>query len=244
MAIYATRQEIRNRVLSRLGFTTNGSQSPETEAKVNEDIRAASLMLANLYKHQYAMMESRVTVGIDQRFVNYPTDCRIGGILSIGVWIEEEGKYRPLKKRPINVSYDDEPTVETGEPGSISGRGTPCIFEQKRQIEIWPRPDKQYELKFDYQASPELIADEQESQFDAECIVLWAMAEYYDHQGDERLANKKRDQCIQMANMIHANEFPLETIQRGKYDRLSVLPRRTHDFIPNSGSWPSVAGGG
>lgn len=239
MEVFLPRAEIRRRIQARLGHTTNGSQAPLVMEQMNEWIRAGATAVYKRCQWAQTAVESREDAGIDQRFVNYPANTGPGNVISVAVWMEDEQRFIPLQRGRIPVELDDEPLVELGEPDSVSGRGCPTMYELKKQIEIWPRPDIAYRLKIDHTTSPELADETTPSIVDAEAIILHVLAEAYDFQGDERLASVKRAQFDDHVKQLANDQHPLTTIRRGAYDRLSVGPRRTGDYIPDSGAWPS-----
>lgn len=231
---------MRRRLMSRLGFTTNDEQAPSTMHKMNDDIAAATLEVYSRCKWAQTSREYLFSVGIDQRFVNYPTNCDAGGVMALGVWRTDEQQYRPLRRKAIPIRVDDEPLVAIGEPGSVNSRGTPYLYHPKKQLEIYPRPDMAYQMKMDYVINPAFTIDEDISVVDAECIVLWAMADYYEHQGETDLADGRRTRCLERIRLLGGDQFATRSFERGKYDRLMVAPRRWPNYTPDSGAWPST----
>lgn len=239
MDLSLTRLEIRRRIQARLGYVTNDAQAPSVMDQINEWIRAAANAVFKRCQWVQAQHETTATIGIDQRFVDYPANAGPGDIIAIGVWMETEQRYRTLRRGVIALCHDDEPLVEAGEPDSVAGRGTPSIYELKAQIEFWRRPDQQYRLKIDHTVSAEFATDAAESIVDAEAVILHVMAESYDFQGDQRLADVKRAQYEEHIRALIAERHPLTVIQRGRCDRHSVGRRTRSDYVPDSGAWPS-----
>ena len=241
MEIYLPRREIRRRIQARLGHVTNDAQAPLVMEQINEWIRAASTAVTKRCQWATSQRETREDVGIDQRFVNYPANAGPGNIVAIAVWDADASRFRQLRRGVIPLAVDDEPLVEEGEPDSEAGRDRPEVYELKAQIELWPRPDQAYRLKIDHTVSTELADDDTPSLVDAEAIILLAMAEAFDFQGDSRLADVKRAQFDEHVRALVAAQHPLTTIRRGGLDRLSVSGRRGEDYVPDSGAWPSRA---
>lgn len=247
MEIFASRLEIRRRLQARMGVVTGTAQAPLVQDQLNEFIRAAALEVYTVCQWARAQLEARVTVGIDQRFVDYPANATGGNIIAIGVW-DSSSRYLQLRRARIQVQLDDEPLVDEGEPASVSGRGQPQLYEPKTQIEIWPRPDQTYELKIDYTQNPELATDATVSVVDAESIILWALADAYDFQGDLELAKVARDKYRHRIGQLRAWASTAEVFKRGRLHRLVVNGARVGDGqvflpggdLPNSGSWPAV----
>lgn len=236
--LFLIRREIRRRMLARLGHTTNDSQAPLVLEQFNEFIRAAAETVYTRCPWSQTMRETRADVGIDQRFINYPDNAGPGNIQAIGVWLPSENRYAAMRRGRIPVQADAAPLVEIGEPDSIPGRSQPRIYELKSQIEIWPRPDQAYRLQIDHTINPDLGDDETASVVDAEAIILWAMADAYDFQGDRELAGVQRGKFESRINALIGEQHPLTQIRRGRFDRLSVAARRD-DYLPDSGVWPS-----
>lgn len=239
MESFLSRKEIRRRVLSRMGKSSNDAQAQQVMEQVNENIKAAAQAVYLRCNWQQSLIESEQIVGIDQRFFNYPGNCQIQNVVSIGVWDEAAQKYRQLRRGSITVQMDDEPLVEEGEPASIAGRGIPAIYELKGQIEIWPRPDQEYRLKIDHSVNADMETDDTVSVVDTEAIVLHAMAESYDFDGDRDLANIKRGQYEQRIATLVGQQAPTPVIRRGRLDRVRFSRVET-GYVPNDGNWPAV----
>lgn len=239
MEVYAQKKEIRRRLLARLGYQTDDSQGPLVTARLNETIRASALEIYRLQAEWVnTQRETRVNVGIDQRFVNYPTGATAGNILAIGVW--DGTRYLPLRRARITLSNDDEPLVDEGEPASIAGRAMPTLYECKAQIEIWARPDQAYELKIDHTINPDLENDSDTSIVDAEAIIQMCLAECYRHDGDLQTAATYDTKVTARLNSLRAWESTRETHSRNDVVRLRMNGYSVRGDLPNSGQWPSV----
>jgi hypothetical protein len=235
------RLEIRRRMNARLGNTTNTAQAPQNQEQHNAFIDAAAEAVYMRCPWQRTMRETFVDVGIDQRFVNYPTSAGPGNIQSIGLWDETAMAYRTLRRGIIPVTLDDEPLVTIGEPDSVPGRGQPELYELKAQIELWRRPDQEYQLKIDHTVHTSFADDTTASIVDAESIILLAMADAYDFQGDTELARTQRRKFEERLRQLMSSQHPLTTIKRGRFDRLADRHRTgTSGYRPDSGAWPSV----
>lgn len=240
MEQFASRKEIRRRILARMGKTTNDSQAAQTTSQYNELIRAAAEAVYMRCPWAQSQRETTVNVGVDQRFINYPANSGPGNILSIGFWLEDEQRYKTLRRGRIPVALDDEPMVEEGGEVAAEHRETPIIYEVKSQIEIWPRPDIAYRVKIDHTVHPDLDQDDEVSVVDVECIVLWAMADLFEFEGDPELANTQRRKFNDRITLLIGNQHQLTNIQRG---RNSLRRGRVPDeYVPTSGAWPSVMG--
>jgi len=237
MEIFLNREEIRRRMAARLGHMTGDAQAPLIQEQHNEFIRSACMQVANRCHWVRNKQETRVTVGIDQRFINYPTNSGPGNILSLGAWSETNSFYWPLRRRVIVVAQDDEPLVDAGEPASLQNRGRPIQYEMKNQIEIWPRPDQEYEIKIDHTVEVDLTTDSTVSVVDAEAICLLAIADAYDFQGEPQLANTQRQRAdMRMDMLIRFNSADVIMKRGGD----AYTNRAGGGYFPNSGVWPSV----
>lgn len=244
MQIALSRKECRRRMLARLGHTTSDAQAPLVLDQFNEWIRAACDEVYTRCEWVRTLRESVLAVGIDQRVVNYPANCGPENIHQIGLWDADADRYLPLRRGIIPVEVDDDPLVIEGEPASVPGRGTPTMYQAKQQIEVWPRPDKAYELKVDHTINPGFASDEQLSIVDAELIILWAMADAFDFQGDADLARTQRQKFANRLGMLAGKQGPMVTISRDSTRRQRVNDHANggqfSDYQPNSGTWPSV----
>lgn len=237
MEIFATRQEIRRRMNARMGFTTNSSQAPLNLEQHNEFIRAAAAQVLQDCPWQNTMRETRVTVGIDQRFLNYPANATGSNILGVAYWNTDQKRYLPILRSRITARHDDEPLVDEGEPASVDNRGSPLLYEPKAQIEIWPRPDQSYELKIDHTVSPQMGSEDELSIVDAELIILAAMADAFEFQGDNNLAGIQRAKYDRRLRLLCNQQGAMPPIVRSSLRRM-VRPRSL-GYEPDSGAWPS-----
>jgi hypothetical protein len=248
MEVFTSRKEIRRRLQARLGNTTNDTQAPLNQEQYNEFIRSAAMEVYSRCSWATAQRESYDSIGIDQRFINYPDGATGSNIIQMAVWDASANRYRPLRRARILIHKDDEPLVATGEPASIAGRGIPTQYEPKTQIEIWPRPDQAYQVKFDHTVNPDFASDEAVSVVDAECIILWATADAFDFQGDNTLAQVSRAKFEKRLGQLRAWSHTNEVFTRGRLGRLVANGAKIGDGVivmpggdrPNSGSWPSV----
>lgn len=238
MEIFATRQEIRRRVMARMGWTTNGSQAPLNLDQLNESIRAAALEVYGRCQWVRTLRETTAEVGIDQRFINYPDACGPGELVAIALWDADAQRYRPLRRGRIRPHQDDEPLVEEGEPASVPGRARPTMYEAKNQIELWPRADQVYRLKIDHQVSPDLGTDDAVSVVDAELIILWVMGDAFELQGDGDLAATQRGKFETRVRKLIADASPRESLMMGARDRIGL--NQGIGYQPTSGQWPAV----
>lgn len=240
MEIFLTRKDIRTRLQARLGHVTGDGQAPLIQTQFNEFIRAAALEVYTRCQWVRSQRETLASIGIDQRFLNYPESAGPENILAIGLWDDAASRYWPLHRRTIDVNRDDEPLVVEGGDASAARRAQPDRFECKTQIEFWPRPDQTYQLKIDHTINPDLSIDAQASVVDAETIILLAAADAYDFQGDQRLADVSRGKAEKRIDDLIRWQSSLPKVQRGARNHEIANRRRHAGYIPDSGNWPSA----
>lgn len=237
--LYLSRLEIRRSAHARLGFSSG--QALMVNDQHNEFIRGAAREVAQACPWVNTKRSTRPSVGIDQRFVNYPTGATAGSIIQIGVWDAGASQYCVLRRGVIPVQLDDEPIVDEGEPASVAARGIPTLYEVRNQIEIYPRPDQEYELKIDYVLTVDLSGDDVVSIVDAEAVILLVCAEIYAFQGDVEQARFYRAKYdAQIRALATGQRHDLTMSKRGSYERrLAGAKNPLGDYEPNSGAWPS-----
>jgi hypothetical protein len=240
--ILLNRKECRRRILARMGFATSDEQAQMVMPQLNETIRAACDAVYLLCPWVRTLRETRLDVGIDQRFINYPDNCGPENIQSLAVWDADGERFLQLRRCTIPVELDDEPVVEVGEPGSVANRGRPDRYEAKDQIEVWRRPDQAYRLKCDHTINPNFEDDDQQSIVDAELIILWAMADRYDTDGEDRLAAVQRQKFKDRFGVLAGLQRSWATVTRdsGRRARMQAFAHRQPGYVPTSGAWPSV----
>lgn len=242
MEIRLTRKECRRRMLARLGLTTSDAQAPLVMDQFNEFIRAACEEVYTRCTWVRTLRETQSSVGIDQRFINYPDNCGPENIQSIALWDADAQRFIQLRRTHIPAELDDEPLVEEGEPASVPGRGKPDRYEAKGQIEVWRRADREYRLKIDHTVNPNFENDSQQSVVDAELIILWAMADKYDFDGDAQLAEIQRRKYRDRLSTLAGNQGSWATIKRdgGRRERMRDHAQGNPGYVPTSGTWPST----
>ncbi len=248
MEVYATKLEIRKRVQARLGYVTNSAQSPLIQGQIDETIRAAALEIYTRCAWVQTQRETIVAIGIDQRFVDYPDNTTAGNIIAAAIWDDTAKRFCPLRRRPITISQDDEPLVVEGGDASAARRAQPTMYHPKAQIEIWPRPDQAYQLKFDHTVSPDLYDNSTMSVVDAECIILWALADHFEFQQDAQAAKSNREKCELRIRRLRAWAATNKPFKRGALTRAIMNGAQLVDDVvvmpggglPNSGSYPSL----
>lgn len=253
MEVYLARGEIRRRVLARMGTVTNDTQSAMHFEKLNEEIRSAAQHVYAECHWASALREHEFTIGVDQRFVNYPTGATAGSIRSVAIWDDASHCFYALMRRWIDVTHDNDQLEremldadaagDTDLVASLSAldesqRARPVYWQGKQQIELWPSADAHYHGKIDYVVTPDLNSDDDVSVVDAELIILWALAEMYDWQGDDAQSEKQLRKFTNRLNRLKAWQNSGESFQRGQGQRERI--RGIPSITPNYDTRPST----
>lgn len=159
-----TLAEIRSDIQVRLGFGMAGQAGVVNSPLIDSMIRNAQDQLYQQYDwlQQKGYLE-RLT-GQQQQFYDYPADCEPERLRL--VCIKDSGFWRELREgiRPEDRSS----TVQ---------RNVPLKFDRAAQVELWPVPNQQYSLRFDYikTLSP-LTSDSHRTTIDDGLVFLHALA--------------------------------------------------------------------
>lgn len=194
MEKFLTKSEIRNRLRAITGHGGSDAQSGQTQERHDEFIRLANEDVLTRRRWRATQKEYAFTLGIDQRFYPFPTNCRAGNVIDIAVWSNgidtTSGHYVRLKRSSIPLTFDTDPISDAGGDPAAAQRAFPTRFHLKDQIEIWPRPDQQYLAKMDHTISPDLSSDGSVTVVDAIAILALACGMEFDHLGDDVAAQK------------------------------------------------------
>lgn len=239
METYQTREEIRRRLQARLGYVSNDDQASQVMVQHNEFIRSACQEVFTRCQWVKTQRETRVQIGVAQRFVNMPANTTAGNILQVSIWNAPAQLYHVLRRAVIRQQLDNEPTEAAGGTDAEATRHMPQLYEPKTQIELWPLPDIAYELKIDHTVSPDLLDDADVTIVDAEAVILWAIADSYDFQGDLTLAKIARQKFEARIAKLKALQHTGESFRRGGLDELE-LSRANQEPRPNYDTRPST----
>lgn len=159
-----TLAEIRSDIQVRLGFGMAGQAGVVNSPLIDSMIRNAQDQLYQQYDwlQQKGYLE-RLT-GQQQQFYDYPADCEPERLRL--VCIKDSGFWRELREgiRPEDRSS----TVQ---------RNVPLKFDRAAQVELWPVPNQQYSLRFDYiKALSPLTSDSHRTTIDDGLVFLHALA--------------------------------------------------------------------
>lgn len=212
--IFATRAELRRRLLARLGATTDTSVYSQMTEQLNEYLREAAQATRDLCEWKRVITEFYFETGTDQRFYNYPANVGPGDIVRIARWDDDANEYVPMRRAMILPILDNDPDF-TGDE-EIDTREKPILWEDSSQlvgdvitpaIELNPLPDAVYKMKIEAYAASPLTDEGTLSNVDADCILLHAYAEVLENDGELKRAER------QMAK-FHARVRELAGAQR------------------------------
>jgi hypothetical protein len=244
---YANRSTLRDRLAARLG--EHGDTLPSVAiGQRNEWLRSAQLKVAEDMPWATGWRSVKGTLAIDQRWIDYPAYCNASAVRSLAIWVPNSNGYTELTRAPIGVRRDDDELV-LGTDASIALRNQPRLFECRTRedtnaaaIKIWPRPEQAYAYKLEFQAVIDFADDTTESLFDAECILLYALAMAYEEQGDMNSAGRQIQRAEARIRQIKASQANMTSFSQTEAWRASVRTHGLRTTVPdNSGSWPSVA---
>lgn len=221
MIVLVNRGEMRRRLFARMGTSTSGLVMAESEDQANEALRAAAQHVEVLYAWPRTFVENTsLEIGVDQRFVTRPAGCRFGSIVELAVWDADDLQYYPLTRKRISVSRDTDPLNQVGGQDDEDTRDRPCYYEETgEQIELWPPADEVYPLKLVYRGDNDLNDDEDIPTVDSELIILWALADMLEFQGEDRLAAVQRQKFTSRYTQVRHWSHTAEVIKMGAAHR-------------------------
>ncbi len=217
MERFQTLQRLRTRLRVITGQSDDNSMSGQTFDRHNEYCNLAHEEVMTL--RQWGTTESEYTfqIGVDQRFIDYPPNCRGENVLELAIWSNgtdtTTGLYLPLRKRPIPIYLDTDPISDAGGEPAAAMRSMPTRYQLRNQIETWPRADQIYLAKMRYTVNPELLADDDQTVVDAVAVLHLAAAYEYVHLGESDVADKHRVLGLKRANIINAWQHNGEVVQ-------------------------------
>jgi len=236
---FLERDEIIRRCKARLGFTTNASQAPLVQQEFEELVRSAAIYVFSTYEWPNVLRSTEVTIGIDQVVINYPANSGADDIQEVSWW--DGSRWVQLGHRYIPNSLTDDPKFREGEPNNISGRSNPLFFQCKKQIEIVPRPDKEYSILIRHTVTPDMNNGTDKCIVDAELIIWTVIAWKRYDMGDDMLGQKAEDAFEARRAFLARKVAPTAPAMRNSLRHARVNRSRSIvGYIPNSGQWPSV----
>lgn len=128
--------QLRSELQTRLGFGMSGQAGIVNAPIMDSFLQDAQDQLYPVCEwRELCTSEERLT-GSEQQFYDYPADCNVERIQRIAVW--NGGEWQELvegislEQRSVNIS------------------NYPLRYERRDQIELWPVPNGQYNMRTEY----------------------------------------------------------------------------------------------
>lgn len=166
------RSEIVRLVRSLLGIQTTSGLAAQTQDQHVTAVRMAAADVAKDCRWVSAQKRVTVTLGAQQAVLDYPEASGPGAVLAVAVYDIE--RYIPLEQRIIPIQADTDQELALGGTPLVSVTARPRYFEQRKQIEFWPRTDKAYQVRVEFMQRMDLPLENSESVVDAMLIVYLA----------------------------------------------------------------------
>lgn len=256
-AIYLQREEIRRRILTRMGWDTSDDEltepvSPQINGLINE-AAAHIAQEAPAGGWEMSQTEAVITTSDGQRIYNYPEvdihgrgiEVGAGGIVEAGVWDQDRQRYVPLELARIPLSCRFDPISDDVDPSNeYEQRDVPARLDQRRTVALGPVPDGEYEIMMSVVCSDQITRDDTVSTVDAEAIVLYVLAERCSLEGRETQADRHRGKLARRLTTLRRHSGNVVRVDLAAAARLKVMqikgraPRGeqtgTEPFIPSS----------
>lgn len=171
---------------SHLGIQTDNSLSTQIAEQHIAVVNAAALKVQQECGWVNTLDRATVTVGAEQTTINYPPGCNPGSLRAVAVY--DSYKYFMLESRIIPVNADSDQELAAGQPTLKSVCGRPKFYQQRHQIELWPRTDKEYPLRMEFQRRIDLPEGSSISIVDAQLIVYATAAMLSVAMGEDKQA--------------------------------------------------------
>lgn len=230
--IFATRAELRRRLLAKLGATTDASVYSQMTEQLNEYLREGAQATRDMCEWKRTLCEFYFTTDIDNRFYNYPANVGPGDIVRIARWDADANQYVMLRRALILPILDNDPDL-TGDD-EIDTRAAPTMWEDSSRfvsadvveaeelvsvifpaIELNALPDAEYKMKIEAYAASPLRDDTIPCELDADCILLYAYAEVLESDGELKRAESQREKFRARIRLLAGAQRVGQTIIRG-----------------------------
>ncbi len=157
---------------AHLGMQTNEDLASQVGEQHIASVNAAALKVQQECGWVNALRRTTITIEAEQDTINYPADSRPGSIRGMAVY--EDGQYYPMPSRIIPAQADTDQQLAEGQPKLKGYCSRPRYYQQRDQIHVWPRSDKQYPIRIEYLARVDLPDEETVSIVDAQLIIYAA----------------------------------------------------------------------
>lgn len=184
-----TLAELRNGVLLRCGYSTEGNQASAVAPMVNSMIAGAERELYHEATWLSSQTRTTIPLTVDEGIVDWPDDCEPGEILSVWVVRTDSGA---LNELTAGVMINERDSADNGESGC------PIVYEyMDEQIHIKPPPSSDYDdLVVTYKRAPRLVQETDRCVVDAELLIQRAVFKFKEFNnmpvGQVELANHER----------------------------------------------------
>lgn len=233
------RSEIVRLVRSLLGIQTTSGLAAQTQEQHITAVQMAAEDVAKDCRWVNAQRRVTVTVGAEQTVLNYPAGATPGSIINLAVYADQ--RYYALVPQVIPISVDTDQEAIAGGAVLAAVLGRPQVYEQREQINLWPRTDKAYPVRIEYMQAMNLPLESSISVVDAMLIVYAAAsliskqmendsgAVYYDSRYQDRLGdlrawqNSTGDVVMSTDADLSEGEGPLE--HRPNWNTAATPPR-------------------
>lgn len=160
--------EMRAELQTRLGFGMSGQAGIVNSPIMGSFLRSAQEQLYAQFDWRELCVSEEVLTGADQALYDYPADCNVERIKTINVM--DGGWWRPLTEG-ITV-----------EQRSFPAGDQPMRYQRGEQVEVWPVPNGQYRLRFDYVKTLDSFTDSDDrTSIPSEPVFLFALAQAKAH---------------------------------------------------------------
>lgn len=209
LPIKRTLGEIRADIQTRLGFGQAGQAGVVNSPLIDSMIRSAQNQLYAQHDFLHLKKVHEEPTGAEQQFYDYPTDCDVGGILTIAVkW---GSRYYTLTEG-----------IDIADRG-WNPAGPPQKYERADQIEIWPIPaGTEYTLRIEYIKTLDPLNDNNDrTTIDSELIYLHALSNAKAHyrQPDAQTYASQLDALLSRLKAKNRSVQVLGKVKRvGPYD--------------------------
>ncbi len=168
--------QLRDSVLRRCGYSTDGNQSAGVTPMVDEMIAGSERELFHECGWLNAQTRTTITLAEDDAVVDWPDDAEPGNIVDVWVGRADTGELSQLMP---GVMLQERDSADNGE----SGR--PLLYEyMDKQIYLKPRTSADYTtLTITYNLAPALVQDTDRCLVDAELLIQRAVMKFKEYLG-------------------------------------------------------------
>lgn len=216
---HLSRRELRQMVLTRLGFDSDGDSSDMVAQQINSYLWAASLRANEQVEWKHARRTINFTLGKHQGQVGYPPGCGPGSIIQFSVWLDSTTqssdsrfalypaeRYVPLRNLTFHNDFDKDPKWDAGGEDMEDTTGFPLFWACRDTILVRPLPDQARPAKILFTFVPELKCDDDRTVMDGELLILYAMADYYAYAEEDTNAERHRMRADQRVRHLRGQQ--------------------------------------